>query len=146
MDQARSDVAEYNATAKRESITDFFDDAEQRAGYLLELHATGRTGEAETLCLVYIDSFSQWLFWPRSRTGQNFVEALVQHGGNPEFALIHPLAAIWAFEVMRGQRKDFATKLRSHFPGPGYCLYTKSDFLTEVAAAFHRVRGQASRG
>ncbi len=136
MDRAKSDVAKNSAVAKRELITAFFGDAEERAAYLLDLHANGRAAEAATLCLVYIDSFSQWLFWPRSRTGQNFVEALVDHGGDSEFALIHPLAAIRAFETMKGQWKNFATKLRSHFPGPGYSLFEKDDFLTEVTADF----------
>jgi hypothetical protein len=136
MDQANSAVANKNAVAKRKFITAFFDDAEKRAVYLLDLHANGRATEAATLCLVYIDSFSQWLCWPRSRSGRNFVEALVDHGGDPEFALIHPLAAIRAFETMKEQWKNFATKLRSHFPGPEYSLFEKGDFLTEVAADF----------
>lgn len=136
MDEANSDLANQNAVAKREFITAFFDDAENRAAYLLDLHAKGRDPEATTLCLVYIDSFSQWLFWPRSRTGQNFVQALVDHGGDPEFALIHPLAAIRAFETMKNQWKNFATKLRSHFPGPEYSLFEKHNFLTELAADF----------
>ena len=134
IDQANSEVANKNAVAKRKFIAAFFDDAEERAVYLLDLHANGRATEAATLCLVYIDSFSQWLCWPRSRSGRNFVEALVDHGGDPEFALIHPLAAIRAFETMKEQWKNFAAKLRSHFPGPEYSLFEKGDFLTEVAA------------
>jgi hypothetical protein len=82
MDQANSAVANKNAVAKRKFITAFFDDAEKRAVYLLDLHANGRATEAATL---------------------------------------------W---------KNFATKLRSHFPGPEYSLFEKGDFLTEVAADF----------
>jgi hypothetical protein len=37
---------------------------------------------------------------------------------------------------MKEQWKNFATKLRSHFPGPEYSLFEKGDFLTEVAADF----------
>jgi hypothetical protein len=92
-----------NATAKREFIRAFFDDAEERAKYLLDLGASGRASEASTLFLVYIDSFSQWLFWPRSRAGQNFVEALVTYGGDTEFALVHPLALIRALAAMKVQ-------------------------------------------
>jgi len=124
-----------NAAIKSESIADFFDDAHSRAVHLLDLHA-GRPAEASTLCLVYIDSFSQWLFWPRSQTGRNFVEALVEHGGDPEFALIHPLALTRAFEAMKGHWKDFATRLGGLFPGPAYSLRAKSEFLAEVAPGF----------
>jgi hypothetical protein len=42
-------VANKNAVAKRKFITAFFDDAEKRAVYLLDLHANGRATEAATL-------------------------------------------------------------------------------------------------
>lgn len=125
-----------NAASKREFISAFFDNAEGRAAYLFNLHTGGHPAEALTLCLVYIDSFSQWLFWPRSQTGRNFVEALVEHGGDPGLVLVHPLAVSRAFEAMKGHWKDFAMRLRSLLPGPPYSLCAKSDFLMEVATGF----------
>ena len=89
-----------------------------------------------TLCLLYIDSFSQKLFWPRGRTGKNFVEALVQHSGDPEFALIHPSAMARSFGLMRGHWIDFATRLPGIFPGPIYSLYATADFLSALSAGF----------
>jgi hypothetical protein len=125
-----------NAAGKQDFILAFFEDAEQRAKYLLDLHESGRASEASTLCLVYIDSFSQWLFWPRSLAGQNFVDALVEYGGALEFALVHPLAVIRAFDAMKTVWKDFAKRLRNLFSGPAYFLYPKPDFLTHIASVF----------
>src|SRR5215510_8975684 len=136
MSQVGSEGAGDNATRKSEFIAAFFDSAEERVAYLRTLHTGGRPAEALTLCLTYIDSFSQWLFWPRYETGRNFVEALVEHGGDPGFALIHPIALIRAFEMRKGHWKDFASRLRGVFPGPTYSLRAKSDFLTEAAACF----------
>lgn len=125
-----------NAAAKRDFIRAFFDDAEERAKYLLELRASSHTNEASTLCLVYIDSFSQWLFWPPSRAGRNFVEALVKHGGDSEFALVHPLALIRAFAAIKDPWRTFATRLESLFPGPPYSVYSRADFLTHPGLGF----------
>jgi hypothetical protein len=38
----------------------FFDNAEARVAFLPELDRTGHRSEAMTLCLTYIDGFSQW--------------------------------------------------------------------------------------
>jgi hypothetical protein len=126
-----------NATAKREFIRAFFDDAEKRAKYLLDLNAKSRANEASTLCLVYMDSFSQWLFCPRSRVGQNFVEALVTYGGDAEFALVHPLALIRALEAMKDPWRTLAARLKSLFPGPPYSLFSQADFLTQLSLSFN---------
>jgi hypothetical protein len=125
-----------NATAKQEFIRAFFDDAEERAKYLLDLNASSRPSEASTLCLVYIDGFSQWLFWPRSRAGQNFVEALVTYGGDREFELVRPLALIRALAAMKNPWKTFATRLESLFPTPPYSLFSQADFLTHLSPSF----------
>jgi hypothetical protein len=50
-----------NQRAKREIIAAFFDNAEARVAFLPELDRTGHRSEAMTLCLTYIDGFSQWL-------------------------------------------------------------------------------------
>jgi len=125
-----------DGTINQESIAAFFNDAREGAAFLCALHANGRAPEAFTLCLVYIDSFSQWLFWPRDRTGQNFVEALVDYGGDPDFGLIHPLAVTRAFGAMKDHWKDFGARLHGLFPGPAYSLYGRSEFFTEIAGAF----------
>jgi hypothetical protein len=103
---------------KMDYIITFFDDARDRANFLLELRAKGYPSEALTLCLVYIDSFSQWLYWPRDRSGQNFVDALVDFGGDPDYGLLHPLAVVRAFEAMKGHWKDFGARVQDLFPGP----------------------------
>lgn len=54
----------------------YFDEAEERIAFLEVLHAIGHETESLTLCLTYIDSFAQLLFWPRRESGRNFVEAL----------------------------------------------------------------------
>lgn len=60
-----------NQRAKHEIIAAFFDNAEARVAFLPELDRTGHRSEAMTLCLTYIDGFSQWLCWPRSSSGRN---------------------------------------------------------------------------
>lgn len=127
-----------NETAKKEVIRAFFDDAKERAEYLLVLNAKKRANEASTLCLVYIDSFSQWLFWPRSQVGQNFVEALLKYSGDLEFALVHPLFLIRAWAAMKDHTwKTFATRLKTLFPGPKYSLFSQDEFLTHISQSFN---------
>ena len=62
---------------KRKAIANFFDDVDARVDFLGELARTGHEPEAMTLCVTYIDSFAQWLLWPATSKGRNFVEAMV---------------------------------------------------------------------
>jgi hypothetical protein len=107
-----------NQKAKRSFITAFFNDAEARMTFLDELATAGHEREAMTLCLTYIDSFAQWLCWPCTATGHNFVEAVTQFGGNPLMRLAHPLQAIRAFSRMQQPWKRFAERIAHAFPGP----------------------------
>jgi hypothetical protein len=124
-----------NQKAKHEVITSFFDDAEARVAFLSELAEAGHKREAMTLCLTYIDSFAQWLCWPSTLTGRNFVEAVIQFGGDPLMELAHPLQAIRAFSQMQSPWKALAERISHVFPGPVYDLLPIP--LLEQALAHH---------
>ena len=109
-----------NQKAKRHVITSFFDDAEARVAFLDDLADTGHEPEAMTLCLVYIDRFAQSLCWPSASTGRNFVDALIQFGGEPLMALAHPLQAARAFGEMKTPWKALAERIAGAFPGPSH--------------------------
>jgi hypothetical protein len=66
----------------------FHEKADKRILFLLQLYKDGHDNEALTHCLSYIDSFSQWLFWPSSKTGENFADALINFRGDPIIGLI----------------------------------------------------------
>ena len=138
MRESEPKTSRENEVTKRDYIVAFFDDARDRANFLLDLHRKSYRSEALTLCLVYIDSFSQWLFWPRDQSGRNFVDALVEFGGDSDYALLHPLAVIRTFATMKGQRKDFSARVQNLFPGPQYSLLEKSEFLKRISDAFSR--------
>jgi hypothetical protein len=124
-----------NQKAKRSFITSFFDDAEARIAFLGELASAGHKREAMTLCLTYIDSFAQWLCWPSTSTGRNFVEAVTQFGGNSLIGLAHPLQAIRAFSQMRQPWQAFAEQITCAFPGPVHEILPTPVF--EEALAHH---------
>jgi hypothetical protein len=127
-----------NEVTKRDYIVTFFDEARDRANLLLDLHRKNYRSEALTLCLVYIDSFSQWLFWPRDQSGRNFVGALVEFGRDSDYGLLHPLAVVRTFAEMKPQWKDFGARVQTLFPGPRYSLFEKSEFLKRFTDAFSR--------
>ena len=118
--------------AKREFIRAFHDDAERRIDFLVWLNKEKHRYEALTLCLSYIDSFSQWLYWPSSGSGKNFVDAIVKFGGDPLMGLIHPLQAIRSFESMKTSWIQISTKIKKVFPGPKYELISIDDFLIKL--------------
>jgi hypothetical protein len=106
-----------NAIAKASFIEAFFDHAEGRVAFLEDLARQGHPEEAMTLCLVYIDSFAQWLYWPSSKSGQNFTNALIEFGNDQQLGLIHPLQAHRAFDAMKGNWKAITSKVALAFPG-----------------------------
>jgi len=122
-----------NQEAKLSAITAFLDEADTRVEFLEELANGGHKSEAMTLCLVYIDRFAQYLCWPQSFAGKNFVDALVQFGGNPIMELAHPLQAVRAFEVMNEPWKTLAGRLEVAFQGPPHELVPTSTLETELA-------------
>ena len=122
-----------NQEAKRRYITAFFDDAEARIAFLDVLAAEGHEREAMTLCLTYIDSFAQWLRWPSTSTGRNFVEAVEQFGGDSLMRLAHPLQAIRAFSQMKALWKTLAERITHAFPRPVHELLPILLFEQELA-------------
>jgi hypothetical protein len=124
-----------NQKAKREAIGGFFNEAEARVGFLVELTRTGHDAEAMTLCLTYIDSFSQWLRWPSSSTGRNFVDAVVQFGGDPLMALAHPLQAVRAFRQMKAPWPDLAVRIEAVFANAPYELLPTPAFVDTLGLA-----------
>jgi hypothetical protein len=117
-----------NQEAKLSFIRAFLDEANTRVGFLEELANTGHKPEAMTLCLVYIDRFAQYLCWPQTLAGRNFVDALVQFGGDPLMGLAHPLQAVRAFEAMNEPWKTLAGRIKVAFPGPSHELLPTSTF------------------
>lgn len=122
-----------NERAKRDFINSFHSRAEERLAFLPRLFSDGHREEAKTLCLSYIDSFSQWLEWPRDKSGQNFVKAVVSFGGDSVMGLVHPLQAIRAFHQMKPFWKGIATRIEGIFTGPNYELLEQSEFLLRLA-------------
>lgn len=118
--------------AKSQFIKAFHDDAVKRIDFLVWLDREKHGQEAITLCLIYIDSFSQWLCWPSSASGKNFVDTIVNFGGDQLMGLVHPLQAIRTFEVMKPSWQEISIKIKKVFPGPEYELISKNDFLKRL--------------
>jgi hypothetical protein len=116
---------------KMEFIRAYLDDYIDKLTFLNELTAMGRRDEAMSLCLVYIDRFAQVLFWPCDKTGQNFVNAVIQYGGNPIMGLAHPIQAIRAFKEMSAEWQQLSKKVALRFRGPSQELLPIADL--EVA-------------
>ena len=118
--------------AKFEFIKSFHKDADKRIDFLAWLNKEDHKQEALTLCLSYIDSFSQWLFWPSLMSGKKFVQAIVEFGDDPLMGLVHPLQAIRSFEGMNEPWKTIANKIENVFPGPEFELISQEIFLTKL--------------
>jgi len=118
--------------AKSHFIKSFHDNSEKRIDFLVWLDEEKHRQEALTLCLSYINSFSQWLCWPSLESGKNFVDTIVNFGGNKLMGLIHPLQAIRSFEVMKPLWQNISNKIKGIFPGPEYDLISKDDFMKNL--------------
>jgi hypothetical protein len=121
-----------DAAAKLEVMNGFFDDASQRVDFLSELDRGGHRTEALTLCLTYIDSFAQWLQYPREGVGQNFVESLCAHEQFTYFSLIHPLQMVRALAAMNGSWPMHSKTIESIFPAPPYELMDRLTFARSL--------------
>jgi hypothetical protein len=119
-----------DAAAKLHMMAAFFVEAEGRVDFLEHLVKDEHYQEALTLCLTYIDSFANLLFWPRTKVGLNFVEALSTYEPSVYFARIHPLQLIRSTARMRGEWKARSERLALVFPGPPWILRTAPDFLS----------------
>jgi len=118
--------------AKLEFIKSFHKAADKRIDFLQWLNEERHRQEALTLCLSYIDSFSQWLFWPSTKSGENFVNAIVDFGGNPLMGLVHPLQAIRSFKGLKQSWQQIAKKIENVFPGPEHVLISQDVFLSKL--------------
>lgn len=121
-----------NKEAKLKFIKSFHKEADERIDFLVWLNKENHRQEALTLCLSYIDSFSQWLCWPSSESGKNFVQAIVKFGENPLMGLVHPLQAIRSFEVLKPSWQQIAKKIGEVFPGPEFELISQDAFMTKL--------------
>lgn len=120
--------------AKPEFIKSFHENADQRIEVLLWLNNHDHQQEALTLCLSYIDSFSQWLCWPSTKSGENFVQAIIDFGNEPLMGLVHPLQAIRTFEGLKLSWRPIVRKIESIFPGPEFELISRDEFLRKLAS------------
>jgi hypothetical protein len=57
---------------KLSAIERFFEKWEQRAGFLLELFASGHEDEALLLCCCYSEAFGNALYWDAKGNNYNF--------------------------------------------------------------------------
>jgi hypothetical protein len=121
--------------AKLEFIKAFHDEAESRIEFLESLHKEKHEQEALTLCLTYVDSFAQWLCWPSSESGKNFVNTVVNFGDNLLMGLIHPLQAMRSLESLKPSWQQIAGRIKPAFPGPMYELISKDEFLRKLDAS-----------
>lgn len=121
-----------NKEDKFRVIKSFHNEADKRIDFVTRLYKKNHRQEALTLCLSYIDSFSQWLCWPSPESGKNFVQAIIEFGGNHLMELVHPLQAIASFEGMKPLWKSIAKKIEVVFPGPDFELISRDPFLVKL--------------
>jgi len=124
-----------NKEAKIKHIKSFHNKADRQIDFLTCLYQENHRQEALTLCLCYIDSFSQWLCYPSTENGKNFVHAIVEFGGNPIMGLVHPIQAIRLRERLRSfsqSMQPIVSKIEEVFPGPGFELLSIDDFLKNL--------------
>jgi len=71
-------------------IRAFFDDLRAKAGFADQLFADGHVDEARLLVCCYIESLGNGLDIASGHGARNFVQVLVDHGGEPVLTLILP--------------------------------------------------------
>ncbi len=76
--------------AKKTFIEAFFDHFRQKAKLTDRLSQEGHDDEARLLVCCYIEALGNALNGITSGGARGFVTALVEHGGVPELALVHP--------------------------------------------------------
>jgi len=76
--------------AKRRFIEAFFNNLRERASFVDLLYEGAHKDEAMLLVCCYIEALGNGLDATEGIGGRNFVTAIVQYGGNPMLALIHP--------------------------------------------------------
>lgn len=115
---------------KAQAIKDYFDDREAKVAFTRELYKNGRSDEAMILCCVYIESFGTALYWPLSGARRCFAQVLIEHGGEPEFSLIHPRALVEGLRGLCANCAKIADLLNQKLSGLPSELRTIPDFLS----------------
>lgn len=77
-------------TAKRRFIEAYFEDLDQKACFTDRLNEKGHKDEALLLCCCYIEAVGNGLAATSAGYAENFASVLMEHGGEPVLALIHP--------------------------------------------------------
>jgi len=122
--------------AKKAFMNAYFDDALKRVAFVERLAANGQKVESLTLCLVYLDGFSQYLRWPRREIGRNFVETLCSNDRIGFLSRIHLLQLMRAFNEMKGSWPPRAKILRRLWPGPTYSLMSRIEASNAITESF----------
>lgn len=96
--------------AKRRFIEAFFDELRSRIDFLHELRSADHENEAMLLCCCYIDGLAGYLYWPDSRSHQNFVRAVREFSPHDFLSRIHPEQLRQAIARMRGKKARSALR------------------------------------
>jgi hypothetical protein len=122
--------------AKVAFMNAYFEDALGRAAFLEDLADNGHEYESMTLCVVYLDSYSQLLSGRKGETGRNFVETVCSHDQSGFLSLIHPLQLTRSFDEMKGRWPQRSRILSGRYPGPTYALVSREDALDAIRETF----------
>lgn len=129
-------TSEEDQTAKLRFIAAFFDDFDQKVGYLEELHESGHSDEARILCAAYIDWLASAVYWPDSRTNLNYVRILREHGGKEIFSYIHPKMLLETLDRLSQRGKKWAAiqaKVSDRLRRAERRLYGEREIIDELA-------------
>lgn len=79
-----------DVAAKRELMAGFFNDLDDKVGFLKELTSQGHRDEASMLCVLYLDGLASWLGREERDVGRRFCRALSMYGGEEVLGLVLP--------------------------------------------------------
>lgn len=96
---------EAQAVAKRKFIEAFFQDLRGRIWLVDRLYAEGHEDEARLLVTCYIEALGNGLAGDTAGGAENFVRALIKHGGEPSFGLVLPYALLYSLPL-KGVSED----------------------------------------
>ena len=129
-------ISEENQRGKMQSIVAFFDDFDEKAGYLEDLYRSRRTDEARILCSCYIDWLASALYWPNNQTNLNYVRSIREHSGKEIFSHIHPKMLIEALDKLSKRSKQWAAiqaKVSDKLRGTERRLYGEQEIIDDLA-------------
>jgi hypothetical protein len=102
--------------AKRQFMTSFFDNLDEKVTFLEQLFEQERKDEARMLCVCYLDGLSNWLHQTSMFLSKNFAVELSTHSGNANFSLLMPewlLSSLPWGNAHRGWVPQIKTALRT---------------------------------